>query len=367
MSLNGNLRTMDLADVLGWIANRRKTGTLHVESRALRKGVMFNEGLVQSSWSNDPRESLGQFLVRDRLITEEALFKALLRQEQEGRLLGQILVSEGALQPDRLRKAVGEKALETVYELFLWHEGRFDFQEGEWRRDPLVDLSLDIETLIHEGTRRREQWDRICESFPSLETSFRSDASPAELHDGKEHDAYILAVAGKTLAEISLETRCSQFETALRLFQLCSRGLLLVDQVRDADASTDAVTAIHELLRAAGQLFQDGRLDAAFDAYENVLVLDRLNQHAKLGLVAVAEARQRERLARRVPLDKTPLLLKGSVALTQQRFDPQEGFVLSRINGQWNVRSILKVCPMSEEDALLIFARLLDRKVIALE
>jgi hypothetical protein len=52
------------------------------------------------------------------------------------------------------------------------------------------------------------------------------------------------------------------------------------------------------------------------------------------------------------------------VALSREKFDSQEGFVLSRVNGQWDVRSILKLCPMSEEDALVIFLRLLERKVI---
>jgi hypothetical protein len=40
--------------------------------------------------------------------------------------------------------------------------------------------------------------------------------------------------------------------------------------------------------------------------------------------------------------------------------------VISRVNGQWDVQSILKLCPMAEEDALLIFSRLLERKVIEL-
>ena len=41
--------------------------------------------------------------------------------------------------------------------------------------------------------------------------------------------------------------------------------------------------------------------------------------------------------------------------------------MLSRINGQWDVRSLLKLCPMPEEDVLLIFSRLLDRQVIDLK
>ena len=35
-------------------------------------------------------------------------------------------------------------------------------------------------------------------------------------------------------------------------------------------------------------------------------------------------------------------------------------------NGQWDVRSLLKLCPMPEEEVLLIFSRLLDRQVIEL-
>ena len=55
------------------------------------------------------------------------------------------------------------------------------------------------------------------------------------------------------------------------------------------------------------------------------------------------------------------------LTLTKENFDPLEGFVLSRVNGQWNVRSILQLCPIPEEDALLIFARLMERHVIELK
>jgi hypothetical protein len=54
------------------------------------------------------------------------------------------------------------------------------------------------------------------------------------------------------------------------------------------------------------------------------------------------------------------------MALAQQQFTPEEGFLLSRINGQWDIRSLLKVCPMPEDSVLVLFARLLERKVIEL-
>src|SRR5579872_910711 len=100
MSLIGNLRTMSLPDILQWIATGKKTGTLHLDRRSIQKRVMFREGLIATSWSNDPRESLGQFLIREGRVTEEQLFKALLRQEEEGKLLGLILIESGHLEPD---------------------------------------------------------------------------------------------------------------------------------------------------------------------------------------------------------------------------------------------------------------------------
>ena len=112
---------------------------------------------------------------------------------------------------------------------------------------------------------------------------------------------------------------------------------------------------------------RDGQYDAAFDAYENVLALDRLNQEAKKGLLAVSESRRKARVARRVPLEAVPALKLTAAELTQQSFDPKEGFLLSRINGQWNVQTLLKVCPLPEEDVISILARLLERKVIELE
>jgi len=36
------------------------------------------------------------------------------------------------------------------------------------------------------------------------------------------------------------------------------------------------------------------------------------------------------------------------------------------VNGEWDVASIVKVCPMTEEDTLLIVSRLLERGIIEL-
>jgi hypothetical protein len=304
--------------------------------------------------------------VRTRHISEEQLFKALLQQEKTGQALGAILIAENIIDEATLRDALREKAEESIYELFLWPEGRFEFKEGDVPKDIPVHLEADVTALTMEGIRRLDEWSRIRAVFRSPNTTFRVQGAPQAAADEAEQEILQLAAAGKSLAEITLATRRSDFEAAALLFDLHGRGLVQVDRSEEDPWGADPVGAIQDLLRVAEQRLLEKRFDQALEAYEQVLLFDRLNQNAKKGLIAVIEARDKERAVRSVPLDKVPALAVTMVELTKENFDPQEGFVLSRVNGQWDVRSILKLCPMAEDDALLIFARLLRRRVIEL-
>ena len=365
MSLIGNLRTMSLPDILQWIATGRKAGTLHLERRSVQKRIVFRDGYISSSWSNDPRESLGQFLIREGRISEEQLFRALQRQEDTGTLLGVILVEDGILEPEVLREVLRLKAEETIYDIFGWLEGQFEFKEGELPRDTLVNTRIGVTEVVLEGIRRVDEWGRIRKMFPSAATTFKV-LIPDAAENPMERQILNLIGAGKTLDEIALELRRSEFDASALLFDLCARDVIAVETVQDETTTSDPVGAIRELLAMAHQRLQERRYDSAFKAYEKVLAVDRLNQHAKKGLLTVAEARERDRARKSIPLDKVPRLKLDMAALTREKFDPQEGFVLSRINGEWDIQSILKICPMAEEDALQIFARLLDRHVIEL-
>jgi hypothetical protein len=363
MSLSGELQTMALADLMEWLATRRKTGTLELSRFSTKKSLAFRDGALFASTSNDPRESLGQRLIKDKLITEEQLFEALARQEREGGLLGELLVSERALDAEELRRVLRENAEEIVYELFLWPRGHFEFRPDDFPQNVRVSLDLDTGEVILVGIRRLEKWNTLRQRFISSAVTFCCIDS-GTVEDAEKRQALDLAMQGKSLAAISLESRRSEFETALILAELCDQGLLAVDQVGEEAVATDVVGAIEALLQAGEQRIREGATEAAFEAFEKALAMDPLNQRAKKGLIEAAAARKRARLLKKVSLDKVPVLVMGSVALTREKFDSHEGFLLSRINGQWSVRSILKVCPMPEEDALIIVARLVERKVI---
>ena len=106
MSFAGDLSTFDLFDLLAWVHGRRRSGTLVMTRLSTKKRLAFRDGALQRSSSNDPRETIGQALVRERLIKEEALFTALLKQETDPRRLGEILVGDGLLTEPQLMKTL---------------------------------------------------------------------------------------------------------------------------------------------------------------------------------------------------------------------------------------------------------------------
>ncbi len=367
MGFAGDLQTFDVFDLLGWLMGRKKAGVLQMTRRSTKKRLAFRDGAVQWSSSNDPRETIGQALVREGLIGEEALFRALLKQETDKRRLGELLIADGLLTEAQLMQTLRGNVEAHLLDLFLWGDGRFEFEDAKPPAPEPSDLGVDLKPLLEEGRHRREQWSQLRERFPSSEITFRTAVDPASVTDPVLRPVLELAARGKTLAGISLESRRSEYETTLLVADLCDAGLLEVDKVEAGAPEGDPVGIILTLLEGAEMRLKEGRFDAALEGYERVLALDGVNQAAKKGLVAAMEARQRTKAARKVPLDRVPVLRLTTSALSHQRFDPHEGFVLSRVNGQWDVRSLLKVCPMPEDDVLLILARLLERQVIELK
>lgn len=364
MGLTGNLRTMALPEILQWIAIGRKTGTLNVEHEDVEKRIVFDTGRITSSWSNDPRESFGQFLLRERAATEEQIFKAETDREGSSLLLGQMLVQQTVLTDERVRSVLKLKAEECVYDLFLWTEGEFEFVEGEIPDHGQLRADMDTMAVTMEGMRRLDEWERMRKFFPTANVRF-AVTDPAGVEESEKHILELIR-KGKTLSEMGLELRRSDFDTAALMFDLLGRGAIIVASTGEDTRTTSTVRLIRGRLAEAHEHFEGRRYDEALKAFEDVLAFDRLNQNAKKGLVKVFEARARDRLLKSVDQTKTPHLKVGLEQLTKEKFDPQEGFVLSRVNGEWDVASILKLCPMGEDDALSIFARLIERGVIEL-
>ena len=109
MGICGNIETMSVPELFGWLGSGKKSGTLEVEREKITKRIMFREGRVVGCSSNEPATLMGQFLLSRGKITREQLGEAMRRQKQTGDNLGEVLIEMGAIAPSDQDEFVSNK------------------------------------------------------------------------------------------------------------------------------------------------------------------------------------------------------------------------------------------------------------------
>lgn len=229
MAITGNLRTMQLSELLQWLSMGQKTGTLVVRGTAGEKRIYFQGGRIISSSSTIEREYLGHFLVAFGYITEEELTRAMEVQEESKILLGKILVMIGAIQEEELTDLIKLKAAETIYDIFLWTEGAFEFIDGEIPKMPMVPISADVTGIVMEGLRRYDEWQRIRTKIPSTK-EVPALTGPVAFDQLPDRERLILqAIDGqRSIVGISNLTHNPEFHVAKFIFELMESGLISI-------------------------------------------------------------------------------------------------------------------------------------------
>jgi hypothetical protein len=371
LGITGNLKTMQLGELLQWLSLGTKTGTLLIDGHGIEKRVYFQDGRIASTSSSDQREYLGHFLVSHGFITEEELKMAMEVQEESQILLGKILVMINAIAEADLLRLMKKKAEESIYDIFLWTEGDFEFVEGQLPDQKMIALSLDVTGIIMEGMRRYDEWQIIRQRVP--ESSVVPEIMrPLEMELLSDREKLIVPYIDgqRTVEEIALHTHNAEFTVSKLIAEVLRTATMRLTEGRAKGNSGPALgpgvsEVDHFLQRGRAQLKDDPQ--AAYRMFKVAHELDPSDGRAAESL-REAEREIKSLLERDgVSGEKVPELAISLQALTQRSFSPHEGFVLSRINGQWDVKSIMKISPMKELEVLMIFHRFLKDGVIHLK
>jgi hypothetical protein len=369
LGINGNLKTMQLSELLQWLSLGQKTGTLVMESRGVAKRIYFQGGRIASSSSSDHREYLGHFLVSHGYITEEELKMAMEVQEESNILLGKILVMINAISETDLLRLMRKKAEESIYDCFLWEEGSFEFTDGDLAELKMVPLSLDVTGIVMEGLRRYDEWSQIRQQVPDSSV-VPQIVQPLSLETLSEQEKLVVPYIDgqRSVEEIALQTHNAEFIVSRLIFEGLRSGSMMLVEAEPARKIAAAGSRVvendvdHFLQRGKAELKSDPH--AAYRMFKVASDLDPGNGRA-IEAMRDAERRIKKALEKDgVKGDRVPELAIPLMDLTKRAFSPHEGFILSRINGQWDVKSIMKISPIKELEVLMIFQRLLKDKVI---
>jgi hypothetical protein len=269
VALKGTLDDFGIAEILQLIGQQAKSGVLHLESGSDQVHITMAEGAVVRAEAAGRKvyEKLGNRLVRAGVMDQAALEHALEIQKRTLRRLGDILVEAGSVSAADLKEMTALQTTETVYKLFTWKSGTYEFEPGEVEWDPAQVTPLRAESVLMEGFRQIDEWPLVRKRIPSMAATFErlrplEPEAPATVGAGtgdldaaldglggdgdgdgvsgradlalgrNERRVYALAEPGRSVDRMIELSRLGEFETSKALLNLVNLGFLKV-------ASTD--------------------------------------------------------------------------------------------------------------------------------
>jgi hypothetical protein len=251
MALSGTLKDFGIADILQLIGQQQKTGVLKLAGAGDQKvDVTFANGNVvfASEKGRAKANLLGNLLLRAAMVTEEQLEETLAEQQRSLKRLGDLLVERAIISSMQLSQLARLQATETLYRLFHWKTGTYEFTQGEVDVGKPAFEPLRAESILLEGFRRMDEWGPLRKRIPSSLCSFErikdlplgdedpgsTDVGLAPLDASGDADApgqrhkllYKLAEPQRSAEKITDLSRLGEFETLKALEQLMSWGFL---------------------------------------------------------------------------------------------------------------------------------------------
>jgi hypothetical protein len=421
MPVCGDLGTMSLVELLRWASQAQRTGVLEVEQNMICRRIEFRKGWIGACSTDDPPAQLGQILLSRGKIDELQLREALERQQQRGQQnLGVILVQMGVLYPREVARYVAEKAEETIQGLFDWEEAIFRYHEGATLEPDQIEVSLGVDEIIERGLRHQEELKVIRRHFKSsgvVLTPTGRTVPPKLLERAATRRIYEAVDGRRTIAEVLLHAHASAFLVIKLLYRLYEAGLVQITGEKPPSPDTftllDLPVSKKKIERRGwtkGDIRQilEGDLPSGTQVgpeaprakpddegvrhselddevevatrlmsrreYSAALELLNASYRANPGesylrrLIFRAERAYMENLQRRnFSYDRMPAKIAATVESLNTEIGSEESFLLSLIDGETDIRSILWLSPMREVDVLRSLEQMIDKGIIRVD
>ncbi|MBD3314570.1 MAG: DUF4388 domain-containing protein [Chitinivibrionales bacterium] len=214
-----------VVEILSFVCNSRLTGILTIVTNNIRRDLFFDSGAIRLARSSAREDLIGEFLVREKVVTREQV-QAALNADPGGRKLGQALVDKGFLTLPQLYEQLQKRTARIFNDTVSLGSGIYWFTHDlDVSRLPATTY-MDTQAMLMEGLRHLDEINYYRETVPRK--TMVLDRAVAVLESCPEVErAFVESVdSRRTLAEIGGMLGLSDEETVGTAHRLVSRGLL---------------------------------------------------------------------------------------------------------------------------------------------
>jgi hypothetical protein len=236
--MRGDLSDTSAADACRLLAGSSANGTLLLQGPDGPGSIVFENGQIVAASSPSRGARLGDRLVGAGYLDEDALERALDEQRSApgGRRLGAVLVDGGFVPQDAVRLFVQEQVLDALFEILRWRYGAYELRSDVPAVLPEVSLSLTVDEMLVETSRRQREWDELSRVIPDLDAvpSFARDAASATAGLEADEFAVLASIDGqRTIRELAEDLGYGEFEAARIVYALTLLGIVEIELPAD--------------------------------------------------------------------------------------------------------------------------------------
>lgn len=239
MALRGNLRDFTVTQLLNLINLASKTGTLVVDGTSEQAYISFREGKLAYARIGQEDGSLASVLHKANKINANQ-YRAIADRagQMTDKELGLLLINAGYVSQEDILLNLQGYFTEVVRRLFTWVEGIFRFENEMLPPEDRINVRLDLENIIIEGSRQLRELEQLQDEIPSLDMALKFTERPlTNVNLSVEEWKVVKFVDPKnTMKQIASTNKLSDIDIRRIVYGLLQAGL--VELVRPAGAPT---------------------------------------------------------------------------------------------------------------------------------
>jgi len=218
MSLEGNLTAFGLSEILQLVAVQQKSGMLTISTDDQSKVLFFSEGNIISTRDRrrNTKDPLRDFLTRYGILAREDLIR-LTHISAEAKLdLTDIIVSEGVLSDEQVKKHFRDHIQEEVHEVLTWEQCSYKFLPGNDIIDGIKTWGeFNIEGMLMESMRRIDEFPQSLALLPDVGARITQAQKSGEEPELTQNEITILKLLDRerTLNYLIGRAKIPQYET----------------------------------------------------------------------------------------------------------------------------------------------------------
>jgi len=178
MALRGNLRDFSVTQLLNLINLAKKNGTLIVEGPNDKAHVSFRDGKLAYAQIGQEDNRLATVLYKANKLSQGQYRAIQTRTQVSDKELGLLLINAGYITQEDILVNLQVYFTDVIRRLFTWVEGFFRFENDLMPPEDRINVRLDLENLIIEGSRQLREWEELQDEIPSLDMALKFTARP---------------------------------------------------------------------------------------------------------------------------------------------------------------------------------------------